>query len=78
MSGPDAHHFQIAYRTGQIYTKTDLDFEVREEYTVVVKATDAQDRSATTTVNITVENVDEEGTVRFSSRLLGGVVKVRV
>ena len=59
LSGTDAASFDIDSATGQLMTKAALDFETKGSYTVMVTATDLRNLSATTTVIITVTNVDE-------------------
>ena len=59
LSGTDAASFDIDPDTGQLMTKVALDFETKGSYTVMVTATDPRNLSATTTVAITVTNVDE-------------------
>ena len=59
MSGTDAASFGIGPTTGQLTTKTDLDFETKASYTVTVSATDAAGLSDAITVTINVTNVDE-------------------
>ena len=59
LSGTDAASFDIDPATGQLMTKVSLDFETKDSYTVMVTATDPRNLSATTTVTITVTNVDE-------------------
>ena len=59
LSGTDAASFDIDPDTGQLMTKVALDFETKGSYTVMVTATDPRNLSATTTVTITVTNVDE-------------------
>ena len=57
-----------------------LDYETKASYSVMVTATDPHDLSATTTVTITVTNVDEPGTVTLSSMqpVLGAALTARV
>ena len=52
--------------SGQIKTKSALDYEVKSSYTVEVKVTDGT-TEITTTVTINVTNVEEDGTVTLSS-----------
>ena len=63
LSGTDAASFDIDSTTGQLKTKTALDYEIKTTYTVVVTATDdsgaASNNSATITVTINVTDVDE-------------------
>ena len=63
LSGTDAASFDIDSTTGQLKTKTALDYEIKTTYTVVVTATDdsgaASNNSATITVTINVTDVEE-------------------
>ena len=69
LTGTDADSFDIDWATGQIMTKAGLDEETKDEYTVVVRATDPDgvpqaasadaDNSDTVTVVITVTDVNE-------------------
>ena len=58
LGGDDAASFDIAMSTGQLMTKTDLDFETDDSYTVTVTASDGT-ADATITVTITVTDVDD-------------------
>ena len=59
--------FEILQASGQLQTTAALDFEETASYTVTVIATDPSDKSDTITVTITVDNVDEDGSVTLSS-----------
>ena len=61
-------HFGIDSSTGQLRTGSSLDYEARDSYTVKVIATDPSNGSDSVTVTITVNNVDEPGTVSLSWR----------
>ena len=61
-------HFGIDSSTGQLRAGSSLDYETRNSYTVKVIATDPSDSSGSVTVTITVNNVDEPGTVSLSWR----------
>ena len=50
-----------------VVSGSSLDFETTPSYTLTVTATDSLDATDTATVNIGVANVDEDGTVTFSS-----------
>ena len=68
LSGTDADSFDIVASSGQLQTKGLLDYEAeKNSYTVVVTATDPSGAADTIEVTITVENVDEPGTVKLSS-----------
>ena len=67
-SSTDAgHSFSIDAASGQLQTKAPLDFEDKSSYIVTVTATDPAGLYDTVTVTITVNNVDEPGTVTLSS-----------
>ena len=59
--------FEILQASGQLQTTAALDFEETASYTVTVIATDPSNRSDSITVTITVDNVDEDGSVTLSS-----------
>ena len=60
--------FDIVATTGQLQTKAALDYETGTiSYTVTVTAVDPSGADDTITVTITVNNVDEPGTVTLSS-----------
>ena len=75
LSGPDAASFAIDTTSGQLKTKVGLDYETKISYTVDVQVTDGVDADGNTdttvddthTVTITVANVDENGSITFSS-----------
>ena len=66
LGGDDVGPFRIAPASGQLQTKSDLDYEAKASYSVTVTATDPSDASDTITVTITVTNVEEAGTVALS------------
>ena len=57
--GTDRESFDVDLRTGQLTTKTALDYEVKDEYSVRVSVRDGQRGSDGIIVLISVENVDE-------------------
>ena len=59
LGGPDAASFSIERNSGQLSTKTVLDKETKDTYTVTVTATDSLSASSTITVTIKVGNADE-------------------
>lgn len=71
LGGEDAETFEIDPGSGQIRVKAaaGLDFEsaAKKTSTVTVSATDSTKLTDTITVTITLRNVDEAGTVTFSS-----------
>ena len=67
LGGTDASSFTINSSTGQLSTAAEFDHETKASYTVTVTATDPGMLNASVTVNISVTNVDEDGTVSLSS-----------
>jgi hypothetical protein len=69
LSGTDAASFSINEATGQIKvgTGTVLDFETEDSYMVTVTATDAAGSTETLDVTISINNVEEPGTVTLST-----------
>ena len=75
LTGADAAAFTINSSTGQIRVKDALDFETKSRYQVTVEVHDGKDGTGATSttiddtqsVTITVENVEEPGTVTLSS-----------
>ena len=59
LSGRDAASFAIVASSGQLQTKTALNYETKSRYSVTVTATDLSDASDSITVTITVTNVNE-------------------
>ncbi len=66
LSGADAAAFDIDSDTGQLLTKTPLDYEAKQSYGVQVEATDAHGGTATIEVDISVIDVDEPITVTLT------------
>ena len=75
LGGTDATAFTINTSTGQIRTSEALDFETKPSYSVDVEVHDGRDGSGVTstaiddtqTVTVTVENVEEPGTVTLTT-----------
>ena len=77
LAGADAASFDIDETTGQLKTKADLNHETKETYGITVSVSDGRDNEgaaeippvADTTIDVTiaVTDVDEEGTITFSS-----------
>ena len=63
LSGRDAASFAIIALSGQLQTKTALDYETKSRYSVTVTATDLSGASDSITVIITVTNVNEASEV---------------
>jgi len=75
LGGADAGAFSIEETSGQLKTKSPLDYETKSSYTLTVSVTDGKDGEGsphtatddTITVVVTIGNVDEDGAVRLSS-----------
>ena len=69
LRGTDRSSFDIDRGTGQITIAngTNLDYETKDTYTVIVRARDPSGATDTITVTIIVTNVDESGSVTLSS-----------
>ena len=75
LTGTDAAAFTIVTSTGQIRASDALDFETKPSYSVAVEVHDGRDGSGNTStaiddtqaVTITVENVEELGTVTLTT-----------
>ena len=84
LSGTDAAAFSIVTSTGQLRTLEPLDFEDKSSYRVTVEVHDGLDGLGqpstsiddTQAVTITIENVEEAGTVTLSSDT--GTIQARV
>ncbi len=63
LDGTDETSFDIDSATGQLKTKTMLNYESKSSYSVEVIATDPSNLKATTRVTITVDDVNESPTV---------------
>ena len=59
LSGADAAHFHIVPATGQILTLEKLNYEIKNEYKVTVKATDPDGESDSIAITIEVTDVEE-------------------
>ena len=66
LGGADADSFDINASTGQLTTRAPLDHEAKSSYEVTVRVTDPSNASDDVPVTITVENVEEDGTVTLS------------
>ena len=58
LSGTDASHFDIVSTSGQLQTKSDLDHETEDSYTVIVTATDTGTPGLTDMITVTI-NVND-------------------
>ena len=67
LDGSGAATFAIHAASGQLRTRSVLDYETTPSYTVDVNAADPSGEADSITVTITVTNVDEAGTVTLSS-----------
>ena len=80
LTGTDASSFTIDSTSGQLKTSASLDFETDNSYSVNVTVHDGKDATggddttvdATIAVTISVNNLDEAGTVTMPSTLTGG------
>ena len=66
LAGTDAGSFDIDASTGRLKTRAPLDHEAKSSYEVTVRVTDPSNASDDVPVTITVENVEEDGTVTLS------------
>ena len=74
LEGPGADSFTIVSSSGQIRTKSPLDYETRQSYSVTVKVDDRQKRSnsvAAKSVTIMVDNVREPPPAPAAPRVAG-------
>ena len=84
LTGPDADAFTVVRSSGQIRTSEALDYETRPSYSLTVEVHDGRDGSGNTSttiddtqdVTITVENVEEPGTVALTTDT--GTIQARV
>ena len=75
LTGTDADAFTIVAGTGQLRTKDPLDYETKDSYSVTVNVHDGRDGSGATStdidntqdVTITVEDVEEPGSVTLTT-----------
>ena len=72
LAGPDAGHFEISglgalNDRGALSFRAQPDFETRHAYSVVLRVSDGANTPAQQSVTVTVENVNEPGTVTVSS-----------
>ena len=74
LEGPGKDSFTILSSSGQIRTRSPLDFETRKSYSVTVKVNDGQNRKnsvAAKSVTITVDNVTEQPSPPAAPRVSG-------
>ena len=74
LEGPGASSFTIVPSSGQIRTRSPLDFETRQSYSVTVKVDDGQKRRnsvAAKSVTIAVDNVIEQPPAPAAPRVAG-------
>ena len=76
LGGTDAASFDILPGTGQLQRKAALDFEAKPTYTVEVTATDPSGLSATVTVTIEVDDVDEAPEIMVGGLAISGTTRV--
>ena len=80
LTGTDSTSFSIDTTSGQLTTSASLDFETKSSYSVDVTVHDGKDGlgnddttvDATITVTISVNNMDEDGTVTLPATFTGG------
>ena len=65
LGGEDAGHFRISRNDGQLKTKSPLNYEDRNSYTVVVTATDPFGAAASIVVTINVTDEDDPAVITF-------------
>ena len=70
LGGTDAASFTIVSSSGQLQTQAALDYEDKSRYSVTVTATDTTGLTATRSVIINVEDVNERPTFSGTSRTL--------
>ena len=88
LGGTDASSFDIDASSGQLLVGASLDYEQRKSYAVTVSVSDGKDADgnadtaidASTTVTVTVANVDEPGVLAISPQALriGSVIGARL
>ena len=66
LAGGDAASFSIVANSGQLRTKASLDYERKNRYTLMVRARDPSNAAANMTVNVSVTNVEEPGSITLS------------
>ena len=66
LGGTDADAFSINRETGQLHTKTALDYETQTSYSVMITVSDGNGKSAMITVTIKVTDVDENSAPVFT------------
>ena len=84
LTGTDADAFTVVRSSGQIRTSEALDFETKPSYSLTVEVHDGRDGAGNTStdiddtqaVTITVENVEEPGTVTLTTDT--GTIQARV
>ena len=64
MGGADAASFAISRDDGQLKTKADLNYEIRNSYTVVLTATDPSGAADSILVTIDVTDEDDSAVIR--------------
>ena len=72
MTGADARYFRIVRNTGQLRTRSPLNFEDRNTYTVVVTATDGIGASDSIQVTINVTDEDDPAEITVNAGETGG------
>ena len=78
LGGTDAAAFSIDSTTGQLQTKTELDYETKTSYTVTVSVSDVDGGSDSITVTINVTDVDQNIEDPFSVSTLDCFLNHRI
>ena len=68
LQGTDASSFGIVAENGQLMVNASLDYESKFKYQLTVRVNDGENSSVVVDVTITVNNVDEIGTISLSSQ----------
>ena len=68
LQGDDAFPFGIVAENGQLMVNASLDYESKFKYQLTVRVNDGENSSVVVDVTITVNNVDEIGTISLSSQ----------
>ena len=67
LSGDDATFFSVARSSGQLFTESPLDYEIKNRYSMLLKVSDPTNASDAINVTVLLTNLDEEGTVTLST-----------
>ena len=67
LGGTDAASFSIVSTTGQLQTKTSLDYETKNTYSVTISVSDGNDGTDSITVTVNITDVSESSTSKATS-----------